>query len=70
MEVYILGYFILSAIYSLYFSYKLGKFNIGTFTLLALVTTFPLHILMFLSSVFYRPFGVYISYMVTLNEKK
>lgn len=70
MLSYLLGYVILSALYSLYFTYKLEKFNIGFVTLIAMGTTFPLHLIMLLSSYIYRLFGVYISYMVTLNEKK
>jgi hypothetical protein len=70
MELYILGYLIVSLLYSLFFSYKFSHLNIKTSTIIMLGTTFPLNLIVIFLSYLYRPFGVYISYMVTLNEKK
>lgn len=67
---YFLAYLIVSFLYSLYFSYRLGNLEIRSITLIMAGTAFPLHIIMSILSIFYRIFGVNIYYQMSFKVKE
>ena len=67
---FFLSYLIVAAIYSFYFSLVFKNTNVGSFRLFMLGTTFPLHLIMLIACQFYKFFGIYLYYMVSLGEDK